>query len=131
MLCGVAQDAVRSSYRGCVRVTKLVLRLSKALQILKKTNDETASDSSKIPRDVLDVIHMRTSVFRNAGEHAAVLYIKTVAAHTQSWKQTSTFHGCGCYSYAAMLLQELRIMHVIAREKYSLKLGDFLVTKRS
>lgn len=91
----LSQSAVDPSHRRYICVTKLVCCFSKALRLVEKLNNEAVSENCSGSREAFSVTHFQNAFFSSADEHHVLLYIKALAAHTESRKQTGIFNGRG------------------------------------
>lgn len=123
------RGVLQSSFRRYVCATKVVRRFPKALRLVKKPNDEVASEDPSASLDALGATHLDYAVLWSVDEHDMLLYIAIAAAQTGERKQDATFNGRACYLYAASLLQMLWSMHSSARRNHPSSRDDVLLIK--
>lgn len=86
VLCELFQGAGESSCSCYVRATELVRRFSKALRLVEKLNDDTATEDSSATRCTLGATHLDSAALSSVDEYDMVLYIEAAAALTQNRK---------------------------------------------
>lgn len=106
-------------------------RLPCALRVFVKLTDEGNSENFGVIRSALSATYVDTEVFLSAIEHDVMLCINIATAHTRGRTQNSISNGRDLYSYAALILSELRRVHRTACEKHSLSVNAFLRTAAS
>lgn len=128
--CYVMQGAVEQSYRRCVGRTRLMSPFLQARRLVRRINQEAASDCFTTTRSFWKATHVEVAVLSGAEEPSILLYIKAAPAYTRDWKQITNFHGP---QQTFMLSRVSRIpnyMYGFALEKQQLTFGKFCAIKK-
>lgn len=82
MLCGSVRGGKESGCLRYVGVTEPLHRFAKALRLVEKLNDATASKNSSAPRCALQDTYPDNAVLSSADERDEMLYNEAAAANT-------------------------------------------------
>lgn len=99
-----------------------------ALQLVKKLNEKTASESSSAAKNALIATHPDNAVLSSADQRKVLLSIEASTARTQSLKKNAIFHDRALYPHAASLLKGPRSVHSTAYETHPSSIREFLLS---
>lgn len=118
------QGTVESSCWRYVCITKLICRFLNALRFLKKLGEKAASEDCSTTNEVIEVIHLNSTVLLREDAQGSLLRMEATAAYTPGRRHNPACNGAFFYLYAISLLHELRTMQTTASANRSLSLGD-------
>lgn len=123
MSCWFLQSAVKSCFRGYVRVRSIerIRHLCEALQLTKTiTGKEGINKEFCSARDALHATRRDSAMLLSVQKHAALFQFQTAAAWTSGEEQNRTFDGLLLSTNASLIVEMVRSKQISANKRRQL-----------